>query len=39
MRLLLLAESIQETLQRYAIVLTRMLAQPTSRRSSWKRTA
>ena len=28
MRLLLLAESIQETLQRYAIVLTRMLAQP-----------
>lgn len=28
MRLLLLAESIQETLQRYAIVLTRVLAQP-----------
>ena len=27
-RLLLLAESIQETLQRYAIVLTRVLAQP-----------
>ncbi|MFR9721424.1 glycerol-3-phosphate 1-O-acyltransferase PlsB [Aeromonas diversa] len=28
MRLLLLAESIQETLQRYAIVLTRLLEQP-----------
>lgn len=28
MRLLLLAESIQETLQRYAIVVTRLMAQP-----------